>query len=155
MEDSLNHLLQELQESQQQLVDAIRPFAQHQDWRLAPTEWSFREVAAHLATTEEECFMPRVHDIVADSKPHFSFYHNNERDFSHIDLNDSLTNWISNRHHLIALLQNLPQIAWTYTATHDTFGLITLKELLGIIIEHDRGHLNEMTPMFQAADHLL
>lgn len=40
-------------ESQTVFVEAIRPFAPHQDYRLAPTEWSFREVAARMVLLDK------------------------------------------------------------------------------------------------------
>ncbi len=151
MNDELK-IYQQLRESQKQFVDAIRPFYLKQDWRLSPGEWSFREVAAHMATTEEECFKERVRLIASGQNPEFEYYLNDGRDFSHLDLEESIHKWRANREEIILDLKQLPDEAWENTGVHLTFGTIKLVDLLKIMLDHDLGHLQEMQPMIEGAN---
>ncbi|MEM7332165.1 MAG: DinB family protein [Chloroflexota bacterium] len=147
MMKDIEKITQQLRESQKQFIDAIRPYSKHQDWRMAPTEWSFREVAAHMATTEEDCFKKRIHLIVTNQNPDFDYYLNTGWDFSQIELTSSLEKWVLVREEIFDELQNLAPEAWEFTGNHVTFGEVKLADLLQIMLEHDLGHLSEMQPM--------
>jgi len=73
-DQSLAKTLLDLEASQQQLADALLSVADRQDWRPAPDEWSFREVAAHLEASERECVLARVRAIASGSHPAFDYY---------------------------------------------------------------------------------
>ena len=55
-----DRLVRELQASRQELSDILAAQAENQDWQPEPEQWSYRYIAAHLATTERECFLERV-----------------------------------------------------------------------------------------------
>src|SRR5216683_2460938 len=55
--------------------------------------WTLRDIAAHLATTEKECFEPRIRAMAAGERPEFEFYSNDDRDFEGISLESALTAW--------------------------------------------------------------
>src|SRR6266851_3509388 len=80
--------------------------------------WTLRDIAAHLATTEKECFEPRIRAMAAGERPAFEFYSNDERDFDGISLENALTEWASTRNRLI--------------------------DYVRVALDHDRDHLRSL-----------
>jgi hypothetical protein len=60
MDKSTNELIGAIRSTQGQLTGLLESISFDQDWQPAPKEWSFRFIAAHLATTEKECYQDRV-----------------------------------------------------------------------------------------------
>jgi hypothetical protein len=139
-----DYLVRELKLSRQKLSDLLAAQAENQDWQPETERWSCRYIAAHLATTERECFLERVKQVAAGGQPHFDYYLNSGRNFSRLDLTDSLRDWAASRQALIEQILALPAAAWAVTASHATRGPMTLAGLLQLIIDHDREHLQEV-----------
>ena len=147
---NLTKIIQQLRQSQKKVIDELRPFSKNQDWRMVPSEWSFREVAAHMATTEEECFQERLKLIASGKSPQFEYYLNSDRDFSQIELRHSIKKWQENREKVIDDVRALPTEAWQMSGFHQTFGKIKIADCLQIMMDHDGGHLVELQPMVAA-----
>lgn len=142
-------LISQLQTTQKQTSDLLTAVAGDQDWRPVAEEWSFREVAAHLATVDEACYLHRVTQIAAGTTPHFAPYFNTGRDFSHLDLNASLQKWANVRRQIFDLVRALPAEKYTLTGTHDSFGTITVLDVLGHMLDHDQEHLQHLKGVLQ------
>lgn len=145
-----DQLILKLQAGQEQIADLLRSFADHPDWQAGPDAWSFRYVAAHLATVESECFLDRVRRIAEGDNPHFEYYLNTGRDFSAHDLEESLEDWAATRQEIITFVLSLPEEKWTLTGTHATFGELTLASALQIMRDHDQEHLHDLKDALNA-----
>jgi hypothetical protein len=130
--------------SQSELSGLLTSVAESQDWRPEPEEWSFRFLAAHLATAEQECFQDRIQRIAAGNRPSFTYYLNTGRDFSNLDLRASLKTWRETRLAIFRFVRRLPETAWLQTGDHVTNGPITIRDVLVSMLEHDQEHLEDL-----------
>ena len=144
LEGIREQLIGQLETSQNELTTLLTSVADHQDWQPAPDMWSFRYHAAHLAMVDQEAYWERVTRIAAGEKPHFEWYLNTDRDFSQHDLRDSLREWAVTRRQIIDFVRALPEAKLTLTGTHQTFGTITVPDVLQGMLDHDREHLEEL-----------
>ncbi len=134
----------ELQASERRLRDVLLSVADRQDWRPAPDEWSFREIAAHLEASQRECVLVRVQQIASGNHPQFDFYRNTGRDFGPADLRDSLRGFADARRAVRDFASGLSPEQRRFTGWHETFGELTVQRYLEIDLEHDQGHLRDL-----------
>ena len=146
-EDTREELISKLETSQRQLTGLLHSVADNQDWQASPDAWSFRYHAAHLATVEKEAYWDRITRIAAGENPHFESYFNTGRDFSQHELRNSLSEWAVTRREIVHFVRSLPKAKTVLTGTHDTFGTITVLDVLQGMLDHDRGHLGELTQL--------
>jgi hypothetical protein len=144
VETQMEQLITRLQATQKQVSALLESVAASQDWRPDPKEWSFRYIAAHLATVEKDCYLDRVQRIVAQENPFFESYFNTGWDFSQPDLGGSLAEWRDARQELIEFVRALPEDKWSYSGTHERFGTITLVDVLQGMLDHDQEHLEHL-----------
>ncbi|MCC9077248.1 DinB family protein [Litorilinea aerophila] len=137
-------LLQELQRSQQNVVALLESMAPVQDWQPESVEWSFRYIAAHLATVEQKCYLQRVMRIASGERPYFSHFTNSGVNYSRCDLRDSLRRWIALRQKLIAFVRQLSERQLRLTGVHEAIGPLTVLDLLQEILEQDQGHFRHL-----------
>lgn len=140
----LAQIFDKLDASRRQIAALLETVADNQDWRSASGMWSFREVAAHLAVAEKECFLDRVTRIASGSKPQFDYYLNTDRDFSQMDLRHSLRQWAGVRQEILGFVTNLPDEKLLLTGMHETSGSITIPDVLQTMLDHDQEHLQEL-----------
>lgn len=133
-------LLEALQASQQELVKLLSSMAVVQDWQPEPAEWSFRFIAAHLATVEQKCHLPRVKRIASGARPHLDQYANNPTDFGRRDLDESLQRWIETRQELLDFVAELSEEELTYVGLHDVIGPMTVLDTLEEVLDQDQGN---------------
>lgn len=146
-QDPREQLISELETSQRQLTALLNSVADNQDWQPSLDAWSFRYQAAHLATVEKEAYWDRVTRIAGGENPHFEPYFNTGRDFSQHELRNSLSEWAVTRREIIRFVRSLPKAKIALTGTHDTFGTITVLDVLQGMLDHDREHLGELTQL--------
>lgn len=146
-ETTKKQLLDNLIASQNRLYALLEIVADDQDWQPAPAEWSFRYIAAHLATVDQDCYRDRVIRISAGENPFFEAYFNTGWDFSQFDLRDSLLAWKATRKEIFELVDALPEEKWMLTGTHATEGRITVLDVLRMMSDHDQEHIRELEPM--------
>jgi hypothetical protein len=133
-------LLDRLVNSQQLLIAMLRVSAEDSSARVGA--WDLRDIAAHLAASERECYVPRIHAIAAGENPSFGLYTNDETDFSGIHLDDALDEWIATRMMLTGFVQTLNEEQRTkLTGQHERYGEVTVDGYLRIALKHDRDHL--------------
>jgi hypothetical protein len=133
-------ILEELQNSQQLMIAMLRVSAEDPSARVGA--WDLRDIAAHLAASEREAYVPRIRAIAAGENPTFGYYNNDETDFSGIHLDDALDEWVGTRTMLIGFVRTLDEEQRTkVTGLHETFGQVTVDRYLEIALRHDRDHL--------------
>ena len=140
----MESLIEKLHISHQHLSQLLASFAPDQDGQPAPGQWSFRELAAHMAEAEEDCLWKRIRLIAAGGQPHFASYENSQDDFSEVDLLDSLERWAKFRRKVIDFAASLSAEQQALTATHATLGTITIADYLREFHQHDVEHIHDL-----------
>ena len=143
-------LLKELQRSQTEVVKLLERMTPIQDWQPEPAEWSFRFIAAHLATVEQTCHLPRVIRIASGETPRLDLYINTAANYDNADLHKSLKKWIATRTELIHFVQSLSDQQLTFIGVHESVGPMTILELLKEILEQDQGNLRHVRQLIVA-----
>jgi hypothetical protein len=135
-----DEILDLLANSQQLIIAMLRIAADDSSARVGA--WNLRDIAAHLAATERDCYTPRIRSIAAGENPAFDFFTNDESDFSGIHLDDALDEWTATRTLLIGFVQRLePDQRSVLAGRHERYGEVTVDRYLEIALEHDRDHL--------------
>jgi hypothetical protein len=132
-------IVDRLSASQQLVVTMMRIAADDQSARIGA--WSLRDVAGHLAASERECFEPRIRAIAAGERPTFEFYTNDERDFSGLDLEEAIEEWVVTRERLLEFVRGLGDEELARVGVHQRYGEISVDRYLEIALDHDREHL--------------
>lgn len=147
MDKKLIQLIGKVRATQKRMIALLETKTADQDWKPDPGEWSFGEVAAHLATVDKECYQDRVVRIASGENPHFESYFNTGRDFSQYDIKDSIDKWLDTRTEIIEYVEALPKGKLSYTGTHEAFGTLTVPDVLELMREHDQEHIEELEKM--------
>ena len=134
-------LLDELRRSHREVAALLESMTGNQDWQPEPAEWSFRFIAAHLATVESEYHMPRVTRIASGEHPHFDYYSDSGMDYSGQEMGDSLRLWAQSRQRLVEIVSELPENRLQFTGTQAVVGTISLKDVLDDIVAEDKGDI--------------
>jgi DinB family protein len=135
-------LLEELKASQQLVVAMTQLVADDVPARVGA--WNLRDIAAHLAATEKECFEPRIRAMAAGQRPEFEWYSNDERDFDGTTLQNALTEWTDTRNRLIDFVRALSDDERSRVGVHTKFGEVTVDAYLRIALDHDQDHLRSL-----------
>ena len=142
-------LIASLRESQREVSALLESMADVQDWQREPAEWSFRYLAAYLAAVEYDCYLPRVSRIASGNNPHLDSYMNGGLDYSSHELRDSLNRWSRARREVIDLVCRLTDDELAFTATHDTYGVLTVLDALEDIAIQDQGHIRHIMQLIE------
>lgn len=128
----------------QQLVSAmLRVTADDPSVRVGA--WDLRDIAAHLAASERDCYVPRIRSIAAGHNPVFDYFTNEGTDFSGIHLDDALDEWVATRLMLIGYVGTLDEHQRTrLSGHHEQYGHVTVDRYLEIALEHDQDHLKDL-----------
>ena len=135
-------LLDDLLSSQSLVIAMAHVMVDDQTTRIGA--WTLRDIAAHLATTERECFEPRIRAMAAGERPLFDFYSNDERDFDGIALDTALDEWAETRVRLVDYVRGLSSEQRGGLGVHSTYGEITVDGYLQIALVHDQDHLKAL-----------
>jgi hypothetical protein len=134
-------ILDDLVSSQQLVMAMLRVSVEDPSARIGA--WDVRDIAAHLAATERDCYVPRVRAIAAGEHPFFELFTHDGADFSGIHLEDALDEWTATRLMLIGYVRTLDEEQRTrLTGRHDRYGDLTVDRYLEIALKHDRDHLS-------------
>jgi hypothetical protein len=143
-------LLRDLQTSQTQVVRLLESMADVQDWQPEPAEWSFRLIAAHLATVEQACHLQRVMEIASGVTPILDLYANSHIVPAPAGLHDSLQTWIAVRRRLITFVRELSETQLAYIGIHPAVGPMTVLDMLQEILDQDQGNLRHVYQLIAA-----
>ncbi len=134
-------ILDDLMNSQQIVIAMLRISAEDPSARVGA--WDLRDIAAHLAASERDCYVPRIRAIAAGEDPSFGVFTNDDTDFSGIHLDDALEEWIATRSMLMGYVRTLDEDQRTeLTGHHEKHGHVTVDGYLEIALKHDRDHLS-------------
>jgi hypothetical protein len=134
-------ILDDLINSQQLMIAMLRVSVEDPSARVGA--WDVRDIAAHLASSERDCYVPRIRAIAAGEEPSFDVFTNDDTDFSGIHLDDALDEWTATRLMLIGYVRTLDEGQRTQLSGHHAqFGRVTVDRYLEIALKHDRDHLS-------------
>jgi hypothetical protein len=144
-------LMEQLKASQMLVIAMAQIVAADHPGRVGA--WTLRDIAAHLAATETECFEPRIRAMAAGERPEFEFYSNDERDFDGISLQAALTEWTETRTRVIEFIRGLSEEERSRVGVHTKFGELTVDGYLQVALDHDQDHLKSLERLVTQAAH--
>jgi len=122
-------------------------------FRPGEDEFSLLEQACHLRDLEREGYLVRVRRILAEDDPVLEGFDGaavaRERDYLSQDARAAARDFAQARRGLTALLAQLDPAQLKRAATFDG-KRVTLLELVAMILEHDRGHREEIESIVDA-----
>ena len=112
-----------------------------------PGEWSFTEILCHFRDVDAEVNLPRIVSVLQETNPFIPGIDTDqwaeERIYFCQNGREALQDFISSRIELLDILDGLKSDDWTRPARHAIFGPTILKELISIIVGHDRLHVRQ------------
>ena len=109
--------------------------------------WTAKEIICHMRDTEE-VFITRLRSVIAMEEPKFIPPEPDrwaeERQYMCNDLQGALSAFRKRRADTLKFFRELRPEQWDRTGIHPTRGRQTLKDLLGIIANHDPNHLEQL-----------
>lgn len=112
-----------------------------------PGEWNFTEIVCHLRDVDSEVNIPRVNKVLAEQNPFLPGIDSDkwaeERLYYCQNGPQALQDFTDSRINLLEILAGLQTDDWVKPARHAIFGPTKLKELISIIVGHDRLHVRQ------------
>lgn len=136
-----DRILDDLENSQKLVTAMLRVSSEDPSARVGA--WDLRDIAAHLAASERDCYVPRIRAIAAGENPKFGLFTNDDTDFSGIHLEDALDEWSATRTMLLGFVRTLDDDQRTLlSGHHEHYGRVTVDGYLEIALRHDHDHLS-------------
>lgn len=115
--------------------------------RPTARDWSALMIIGHLADAEL-VYAVRVKQVLVEDRPQFMPYDEGlwvER-FARLEeeLKDTLARWRVAREHTVRLLESLEDAEWRRTGVHSTRGEVSMRQLVTLMADHDRQHLDQL-----------
>jgi hypothetical protein len=115
--------------------------------RPAADKWSIVEIACHLRDIER-VYAERFTRMAHQEKPTFWMLDNDGTAeglrYREADLRGVLKEWKRLRDDTMVLLRALPHASWQRTGHHPKRGELTVEQLAGVLVGHDRNHLERI-----------
>ncbi len=123
-------------------------------WKPAPDRWSIAEVMEHLSHVEAHGFRARIDQMMEQETPQLKEYNQEvlaaAGQYSGRDFEDSFDHWEDQRETNVEYLSSLAPAVLGRTAQHETFGLITISDLLNEWAFHDLGHIRQLMELIRS-----
>jgi len=112
-------------------------------------EWAPAVVVGHLSQVDREVWIPRLGQMVDAQRngqpiPEFDWWepdgHITEATFGAMTVDDSGAQLLASRTDMVMFLKDLTTEEWLAKAVHQTFGEVTIGEILFQILKHDEEH---------------
>jgi len=130
-------------------LDTLTASLSSESWSRSPAEqeWNLTEIVCHLRDVEREVNLPRLRKVLAEKDPFLPGIVPNvwvkERNSAREDGRRALAEFLAARKETLSLLDTL-QAEWSRPARHAIFGPTTIKELVEIMADHDRTHIQQV-----------
>lgn len=122
-------------------------FGEEEDFIPAPGKWSVRQVIAHIADSEM-VGAHRFRQIIAEENPTLVAYDQEawarNLDYARRKPKQSLESFRRLRAENYDLLKELPEAAFGRTGNHTERGSLTLRDYLGLLVQHTESHARQM-----------
>ena len=117
------------------------------DRRLAPDQFTLREILAHLADWTQ-IYRDRLVQTRDTNNGQLSAYDEGQlaidRNYAQSDPQASLQRFRAGRQELLSVLKELSDEQWNRSAVHPEYGNVTVDDQLALIAGHDGYHLQEI-----------
>jgi DinB superfamily len=124
------------------------------NWKPSMERWSISEVLAHLADVEVAGFRERVRMMVEQDTPQLVAYDQNEQykagHYSGGKAREHLKVFCHERDRSVSWLRYLPESVAKRKGNHETFGSISVAQLMNEWAFHDLGHIRQVTELFRS-----
>ena len=149
MDTALQALIDELEGAPGFVVEALSLVPEEAwDVRASDAEFSLREQVCHLRDIELEGYFVRIHRIAAERAPLLADLDGSrlarERDYASQDARLAAADFRALRAASVAKLRTLPLSAWERTGSFEPGASFTLRELVDMMLAHDREHCGEI-----------
>jgi hypothetical protein len=143
--DSVNELIDELSQAPETLKKWL---GDRNDIQPRSAEnWGPIEIVAHMATTEQ-VQRNRMHEILTKHVPYLKDWDPveaaREKDYSSMDMQTVLAEFVDQRGDTLVLLVNLALKDWDKTGMSDTLGEVSIEDIAGELIDHDQKYLAQI-----------
>ncbi len=124
-------------------------------WKPSPDRWSIAEVMEHLSHVEGHGFLSRIlaMTLPAETFPMLPAYNTEEfsasGQYSGRNFEDSFDHWQDQRESNIEYLHTLTPDVLSRVGSHETFGAITVSDLLNEWAFHDLGHIRQIIELLR------
>ncbi len=131
-------------------LDTLTRQVDSQQWHIRPAqnEWCATEILCHLRDVELEVNLPRLKRCLVEENPFIAGrttdHWAEERDYIHQNLPAALQQLRTHRSELLTILESLSQQNWQRPIRHAIFGPTTLQDMVRIIADHDRLHIQQV-----------
>ncbi len=124
------------------------------DFRSAPTEWTVREILAHLVDDEMYVMRLRLERIIKEDNPHLTPHDEQKwyatRNTSRDALGELLVDFAVQRAASLGIIGILRESDWAREGFQPEYGRFTADGWLGRWAEHDRTHLRQIETTLKA-----
>lgn len=112
--------------------------------------WSPIVILGHVSDVDEQVWLMRIDLMVQayraeQSSPAFTWWepdpHATQLKYEKYSLDDAITRLLSTRNEIVRKLNGLAVQDWNASASHATFGVLTLVGIVEQILVHDSEHL--------------
>jgi FMN phosphatase YigB (HAD superfamily) len=118
-----------------------------------PGEWSALEILCHLRDIDLEINLARVESILVEENAFIAGQSTDEwvteRAYNLSDPGQAFRTFVAAREKLVKLLAGLSAPDWERRARHTILGPTTLRELVEIMVDHDRLHIQQAAAALQ------
>jgi hypothetical protein len=125
-------------------------------WRASATSFSLRENVLHLRDIDVEGYEQRIRLILTEERPSLPDVDGGrlaiERNYNSQPIEPALQDLRNSRAAAVGRLTTCSEADLTRTAEMQGVGVVTLRRLLEMWIEHDRDHLADMAELRRAID---
>lgn len=123
-------------------------------WRPAPCEWSANETLGHILEAERRGFNGRIRTILAEDRPALQGWDQvGVAAARHDELRDPeelLAEFLPLRTEGVDLVRSLQPSDLPRTGLHDRVGEVSIADLVGEWVHHDRNHVKQILSVAQA-----
>ena len=114
-----------------------------------PNQWSAVITLGHVSQVDQQVWLPRVNQMVEafnqeQKPPTFSWWEpdplQTELEFENLSLEQASGLAMQARTNLVSVLRNLTPEQWLAPGVHDTFGQVTVGDLIFQALTHDEEH---------------
>ena len=149
---NLEYFTARLSENADTIQSLVRRVAEEQArWKPAPEEWSILEVINHLYDEEREDFRTRLDLLLHHPDQPWPGIDPQgwaiERKYNHRDLEESLSNFLTERQRSVSWLDSLSSPAWEACCEHPQAGEIAAGDLLASWLAHDFLHIRQLAQL--------
>jgi FMN phosphatase YigB (HAD superfamily) len=135
------------------LIRGLKPA----EWTVRPKEgeWSLTEIFCHMRDVEMEVNVPRLQTVLSEDNAFIAGQDTDpwaeERQYIQQEGLAAYYDFAAARMELVEVLKDLSDDEWERKARHTIFGPTHLKELVGMMAEHDRLHIQQALAAVAAA----